>query len=128
MVVKVTQEQADYLETFGDRKRTAIYFIGSWGWGIFLKDGNGKIYEDDEEKPFKQDETVKMVNALINGYEIDVPKFKFYNFSNSSGSAPLYYAGKEKQLTNNEMFAKEVKKDSEEYLALIKLGFISEEV
>lgn len=127
MVVKLTQEQADYLETF-EEKRTAIYFIARWGWGIFLKDGNGKIYEDDEEKPFKQDEAEKMVNALINGYEIGMPKYKFYNFSNKSGNTPLYYNGELNELMDNVMFAKEVKKDSEEYLALIKLGFVREEV
>ena len=81
MVVKLTQEQADYLETFGGNKKTAIYFIARWGWGVFLKDGNCKIYEDDEEKPFKQEEAEKMLNALINGYEVDVPKYIFFNFS-----------------------------------------------
>lgn len=123
MVVKLTKEQADYLETFKGQKGTAIYYIARWGWSHFLEDGLGKVYETKKEAPFNIDEKEKMLNALINGYEVILPKFKFYNFSNSSGNAPLYYAGKEEELTNNETFAKEVEKDSEEYIALEKLGF-----
>lgn len=88
MVVKLTQEQADYLETFGE----------------------------------------KMLIALINGYEVDVPKYKFYNFSNITNIKKLYYAGKDIELTEDYNFAKAVKKNSNEYLALECLGFDKEEV
>ena len=71
--------------------------------------------------------TDKMLDAVINGYEAVVPKFKFYNFSNKTGFAPLYYAGEE-ELTSDKEFAKEVEEDSEEYVALKLLGFIKEKV
>ena len=128
MVVKITQEQADYLKTFGEEKKTAIYYIARWGWGIFLKDGNGKIYEEDEEKPFKQDEIEKMINALINGYEIIVPKYKFYTFSNKTRAIPLYYASKDLELVDDTNYALIIEKDSKEYLALEILGFYKEKV
>ena len=128
MVVKLTQEQADYLETFGEQKGTAIYYIARWGWSHSLEDGLSKVYETKEEAPFDIDEKEKMLNALINGYEVAVPKFKFYNFSNKSGNTPLYYNGEFNELIDNVSFAKEVEKDSEEYLALTKLGFVREEV
>ena len=64
---------------------------------------------------------------VINGYEVIVPKFKFYNFSDSSGGTALYYAGEE-ELTSDKEFAKEVEEDSEEYVALKLLGFIKGEV
>ena len=68
-----------------------------------------------------------MLNAIINGYEVIFePKFKFYNFSDRTDSTPLYYAGKENGLNRNKKFALEVKKDSEEYKALLTLGFIRE--
>ena len=125
MVVKLTQKQADYLETFND-KSLAFYYISSWGWGSFLKNGIGGVYEGDET-PFTLDEKEKMLNAIINGYEVIFePKFKFYNFSDRSGSTPLYYAGKANELNGNKKFALEVKKDSEEYKALLTLGFIRE--
>ena len=69
-----------------------------------------------------------MLNAIINGYEVIEPKFKFYNFSDSSGGTPLYYAGLTNELKGNKKFALEVKKDSEEYKALLTLGFIEEEI
>ena len=67
-----------------------------------------------------------MLNAIINGYEVVEPKFKFYNFSDSSGGTPLYYAGLTNELKRNKKYALEVKKDSEEYKALLTLGFIRE--
>ena len=128
MVVKITQEQADYLETFRGMKKQGFYYISRWGWNYDLTDGRGKIYTNEEEAPFDIDEKEKMLNALINGYEVDVPKYKFYNFSDKSGNTPLYYNGEFEELTDNVVFAKVVKKDSEEYLALTKLGFVREEV
>lgn len=128
MVVKITQEQADYLETFGEVKNLAFFYIGGWGYNFPLRDGNERSYSYNEKKPFRYDEKEKMLNALINGYEVVVPKFKFYNFSDKSGNTPLYYNGEFKELTYDIVFAKEVEKDSEEYLALTKLGFVREEV
>ena len=127
MVVKLTQEQADYLESFRNDKKLAFYHIGRWGFGYNLKDGNEKVYVANEEVPFTYDEKGKMLDAVINGYEVIVPKFKFYNFSDKTRFAPLYYAGEE-ELTSDKEFAKEVEENSEEYVALKLLGFIKEEV
>ena len=99
MVVKLTQKQADYLETFKENER-AIHYISRWGWSYPLLDGNGKVYGKSEKEPFKQDEKLKMFEAIINGYEVIEPKFKFYNFSDSSGGTALYYAGKANELMN----------------------------
>jgi len=127
MVVKLTQKQAEYLETFGTDRKKAVYYISRWGFDHYLKDGNGKLYGTNEETPFTLDEKEKMLNAIINGYEVIFePKFKFYNFSDRTDSTPLYYAGKENGLNRNKKFALEVKKDSEEYKALLTLGFIRE--
>ena len=95
MVVKLTEEQADYLKSFRNDKKLAFCFIGRWGFGYNLKDGNEKVYGTNVKPPFTCDEKEKMLNAIINGYEVIVPKFKFYNFSDSSGGTALYYAGKE---------------------------------
>jgi hypothetical protein len=126
MVVKLTQEQADYLKTFVCNDR-AFHYISRYGWNHYLKDGNGKCYEKGEKEPFTLDEKGKMLDAVINGYEVIVPKFKFYNFSDKTRFAPLYYAGEE-ELTSYKEFAKEVEENSEEYVALKLLGFIKEEV
>ena len=125
MVVKLTQKQADYLETFKENER-AIHYISRWSWSFPLLDGNGKVYGESEKEPFKQDEKLKMFEAIINGYEVIESKYKFYNFSDSSGGTPLYYAGLTNELKGNKKFALEVKKDSEEYKALLTLGFIRE--
>ena len=128
MVVKLTQEQANYLKTFGEKKEKAVYYISRWGLDYSLYDGNDRKYEYEDIKPFTLYEKMKIIEAVINGYEVAVPKFKFYNFSDSSGYTSLYYQGDHKELTANSDEAKVVKKDSEEYLALIKLGFCKEEV
>lgn len=128
MVVKLTQEQADYLETFKGRRKSGIYYIARWGWNHLLEDGLGKVYKNKEEKPFSLDEKEKMLNALINGYEVDVPKYKFYNFSNITKIKKLYYAGNGVELTGNSNFAEFVKKGSKEYSALESLGFCKEKV
>lgn len=127
MVVKLTQEQADYLKSFRNDKKLAFYYIGRWYFGYNLKDGNEKVYVTKEEAPFTIDEKEKMLDAVINGYEVIVPKFKFYNFSDKTRFAPLYYAGEE-ELTSDKEFAKEVEEDSEEYVALKLLGFIKEKI
>ena len=129
MVVKLTQKQADFLESFRNNKKLSFYYIGRWGFGYNLKDGNEKVYAANEETPFTLDEKEKMLNAIINGYEVIYePKFKFYNFSDSSGGTALYYAGQSRQLTKFEQSALEVKEGSEEYKALLALGFVIEEV
>ena len=128
MVVKLTEEQADYLKSFRNDKKLAFCFIGRWGFGYNLKDGNEKVYGTNVKPPFTCDEKEKMLNAIINGYEVIEPKFKFYNFSDSSGGTPLYYAGLTNELKGNKKFALEVQKNSEEYKALLTLGFIEEEV
>lgn len=127
MVVKLTQEQHEFLETFGKDKNSAFCFIGRWGFGYNLKDGNEKVYGTNVEPPFTCEEKEKMLNALINGYEVIVPKFIFYTFSDISGN-PLYYNGTDKVLTEHEEEALEVKIDSEEYKALERLGFYKREV
>lgn len=127
MVVKLTQEQADYLETFREPNE-AIYYISRWGWCHALKDGNEKVYGGAEKEPFEQDEKLKMLDAVINGYEVIVHKFKFHNFSDKSGFTRLYYAGNRVELTSDIAEAKEVEKNSKEYVALENLGFFKEKV
>ena len=124
MVVKLTQKQADYLETFGsledeENKKRAIYHITRFGW----EDG-----DDLKSEAFESSDKLKMIEAVINGYELIESKYKFYNFSDSSGTTPLYYAGQFRQLTKFEQDALEVKEDSKEYVALENLGFYKEEV
>ena len=127
MVVKLTQEQDRFIKTFRNDKKLDFYHIGRWGFGYNLKDGNEKVYVANEEVPFTYDEKGKMLDAVINGYEVIEPKFKFYNFSDKTRFAPLYYAGEE-ELTSDKEFAKEVEEDSEEYVALKILGFLKAEV
>lgn len=124
-MVKLTKEQDTFIKTFSD-KSLAFHYISSWGWDSWLRNGTGEVYELGAKTPFTLDEKEKMLNAIINGYEVIEPKFKFYNFSDRSDSTPLYYAGKENGLNRNKKFALEVKKDSEEYKALLTLGFIRE--
>ena len=124
-MVKLTKEQDTFIKTFSD-KSLAFHYISSWGWDSWLRNGIGEVYELGAKTPFTLDEKEKMLNAIINGYEVIEPKFKFYNFSDRSDSTPLYYAGKENGLNRNKKFALEVKKDSEEYKALLTLGFIRE--
>ena len=125
-MVELTQEQDEFIKTFNDKSQ-AFHYISRWGWGSYLSNGLGKVYENGVEPPFTIDEKEKMLNALINGYEVIFePKFKFYNFSDSSGNIPLYYAGKANELNGNKKFALEVKEDSEEYKALLTLGFMRE--
>lgn len=69
-----------------------------------------------------------MINAIINGYEVDKPKYKFYNFSDITSVRRLYYTGKNRQFTENYFEGKEIKKDSDEYLALESLGFRKDKV
>ena len=90
MVVKLTKKQYDYLATF-QKIDKAIYYISRWGWDYPLEDGNGKVYGDLEEKPFKVNEKLKMLNAMISGYEVIEPKFIFHNFSDISNLSRLYY-------------------------------------
>jgi hypothetical protein len=128
MVVKLTQKQAEFLSTFGDfedeeNKRKALYHITRFGCGYNLTDG-----DDLKSGAFENSDKLKMVEAVINGYELIESKYKFYNFSDSSGGTPLYYAGLTNELKGNKKFALEVKKDSEEYKALLTLGFIEEEI
>ena len=127
MVVKLTQKQADYLGTFKENER-AIHYISRWGWSYPLLDGNGKVYGKSEKEPFKQDEKLKMFEAIINGYEVIEPKFKFHTFSDVSGLNRLYYTGVQSQLTASIDESKEVEKNSKEYVALENLCFYKEEV
>ncbi|ASZ70983.1 hypothetical protein 51701_46 [Lactococcus phage 51701] len=126
-MVKLTKEQDIFIKTFNDKSR-AFYYISSWGWGNFLKNGLGEIYESGVKTPFTLDEKEKMLNAIINGYEVIEPKFKFHAFSDVSGLDRLYYTGVQSQLTASIERAKEVEKNSKEYVALENLGFYKEEV
>ena len=126
MVVKLTQEQADFLKTFGNledeiNKKRALCHITRFGYGYNWI--GGVKYPSSAFECYEQS---KMVEAVINGYEVIEPKFKFYNFSDRTGGTPLYYAGLTNELNGNKKFALEVKKDSEEYKALLTLGFIRE--
>lgn len=127
MVVKLTQEQDKFIKTFGSlevdiNKKRALYYISRFGFGHAIEDGNNQ-----RVGVFDNTEQLKMLEAVINGYEVIVPKFIFHNFSARS-DFPLYYAGSVRQLIDSKEEAREVKKDSEEYKALELLGFLKEEV
>ena len=126
-MVKLTKEQDIFIKTFNDKSR-AFYYISSWGWGNFLKNGLGEVYERGVKTPFAIDEKEKMLNAIINGYEVIEPKFKFHTFSDVSGLDRLYYTGVQSQLTASIDEAKEVEKNSKEYVALENLCFYKEVV
>ena len=128
MVVKLTQDQHNFIETFEGRKKEAIYYISRWGFNYKLEDGFGNIYENKEERPFEMFEKLKMIESIINGYEVIEPKFKFHTFSDISGLNRLYYTGVQAQLTTSIGRAKEVEKNSKEYVALENLGFFKEKV
>ena len=49
-MVKLTKEQDIFIKTFNDKSR-AFYYISSWGWGNFLKNGLGEIYERGVKTP-----------------------------------------------------------------------------
>ena len=128
MKIKLTQKQHDFIQTFGSleneiNKKRALYNISRWGFAHPLTDGNNKTvgFLDISEQ-------LKMIEAVIYGYDIKVVKFVFYNFADGSGATPLYYAGKLERLKINKRDAKEVVKDSEEYEALVESGFMKEEV
>ena len=87
-----------------------------------------KLTKVTKKKPFNLDEKEKMLNALINGYEVAESKYKFYNFSDITSVRRLYYTGKNRQFTENYFEGKDIEKDSVEYLALESLGFRKEEV
>lgn len=70
----ITKAQADFIETFGDKKEKAIHFISLWGWGHYLVDGKGHEYEDKDVKPFSIDDKLEIINAIINGYEVKEPE------------------------------------------------------
>ena len=127
-MVELTQEQANYLETFGNledeiNKKRSLCHITRFGYGYNWI--GGVKYPSSAFECYEQS---KMVEAVINGYEVIEPKFKFYNFSDSSGTTPLYYAGQFRELTKFGQSALEVKEGSEEYKSLLTLGFIEEEV
>ena len=126
-MVKLTKEQDTFIKTFSD-KSLAFHYISSWGWDSWLRNGIGEVYELGAKTPFTLDEKEKMLNAIINGYEVIEPKFKFHTFSDVSGLDRLYYTGAQSQLTATIERAKEVEKNSKEYVALENLGFYKEEV
>ena len=128
MVIKLTQKQNYFIKTFNGDKIKAIHYVSRWGFGYLLKNGHGKTYNTNREAPFGIGEKEMIIKALIDGYEVIVPKFKFHNFSNITGFEGLYYAGKNKQLTADYEKAKEVEKNSKEYVALENLGFLKDEV
>ena len=92
-LIKLTQEQHEFIKTFyiGSRdvdkidKGKAIYYISRCGWSFSLKDGNGVKYstngntEGTEVAPFKQDERFKIIDAIINGYEVLEERYHLYS-------------------------------------------------
>lgn len=70
MVVKLTQEQADYLETFGNfedemNKKRALCHITRFGYAYNWI--GGVKYPSSAFECYEQ---LKMVVAVINGYEV----------------------------------------------------------
>lgn len=92
-LIKLTQKQHEFIQTFSYNnytsgesinKEKAIFYISRWGWSFTLKDGNGVEYstggitEGTEIAPFKQDERFKIIDAIINGYEVIKPRYRLF--------------------------------------------------
>lgn len=93
-LIKLTQEQHEFIQTFvsGNRtdlclldKQKAIHNISRWGFGFSLNDGNGKKYsflkpdgETSLQAPFNQNERFKIIDAIINGYEVIKPRYRLF--------------------------------------------------
>lgn len=92
-LIKLTQEQHEFIQTFNigfqtDRdlidKAKAIHNISRWGFGYALTDGNDEKYsffrKDEEYKqaPFNEDERFKIIDAIINGYEVIKKRYHLY--------------------------------------------------
>lgn len=89
-LVKLTQEQHEFIKTFhidglsvdNIDKEKAIHNISRCGFGFLLNDGNGKKYsflkpagENFLQAPFNQNERFKIIDAIINGYEVIEPRY-----------------------------------------------------
>lgn len=110
-LIKLTQEQHKFIQTFNigvqtnlDRidKSKAIHHISRWVFGFALIDGNGQEYsyvkpnEERLQAPFKQDERFKIIDAIINGYEVTEPCYYLYTepYSELTGNKmKVYYLG-----------------------------------
>lgn len=148
MVVKLTQKQADYIESFrkdaeqkhvfstsNDVKQgeempvwasVAVKNLSRIGFGYGSTDYNDNEIEFGEG--FEHENIPTLIDAVINGYEAEKPKFKFYNFVIGQGLQKFWYAGNKQELTPSESYAIHVEKDSEAYDALRALGFIRKQV
>lgn len=77
--VILTERQAKFIEdhrNYGNSDSTIAYRIASVGWGKapILADGTEENHNSKEGWTFENDEKVKMMTALINGYEIKKPE------------------------------------------------------
>ena len=63
MVVKLTQEQDRFIKTFND-KSLAFYYISSWGWDSFLRDGIGEAVSYTHLDVYKRQSLCRAVMLL----------------------------------------------------------------
>lgn len=94
-LIKLTQEQHEFIQTFNigvqtDRdlidKAKAIHNISRWGFGFPLTDGNEQEYSflypsggEVKKAPFKQNERFKIIDAIINGYEVIEARYHLFS-------------------------------------------------
>lgn len=93
-LIKLTQEQHEFIQTFNIGvqtdldsidKQKAVYNISRWGFGFPLTDGNEQEYSflypsggEVKKAPFKQNERFKIIDAIINGYEVIEPRYHLF--------------------------------------------------
>lgn len=93
-LIKLTQEQHEFIQTFNIGvqtdldlidKQKAIHYISRWGFGFALRDGKEVEYSfvqpinEVRLAPFDQDERLKIIDAIINGYEVIEPRYHLFS-------------------------------------------------
>ena len=78
--VKVSQEEAKFLETFNLNHRidvaTALYHVSRVGWGYYLTDNNDIELKDLSEEFKELENRKRLIKAILNGYEVEKePKY-----------------------------------------------------
>lgn len=149
MVVKLTQKQANFIESFKtDAKEKCVYSESNdvkhgeempvWasvalknlsriGFGYGFTDYNDNEIEFGEG--FEHENIPTLMDAVINGYEVEKPKVIFYNYNADDADFTKYYSlGMNRVITGKEKDAKHIEVGSEEYDLFKKLGWLTKNV
>lgn len=90
--VKVSEEEAKFLETFNLNHRSgvtkALYHVSRVGWGYHLTDNNGIKLKDLSEEFWDFENRKRLIKAILDGYEVEkekryIVKMKGLNEDNS---------------------------------------------